>query len=195
MKKDLEAMLPPLRAFARSLCGNPTLADDLVQQTLLSAWANRDSFTPGTNLRAWLFRILRNHFYSGLRKDKRLVEDVDGAIAARQSSPPAQEPAVELDELDQALRRLSAGQREAVVLVGGAGCSYEEAAAIAGTAVGTIKSRVARARARLSELLGEDEIDITQVRPAPRRTLSDRRAGSHDVMELRPATKLVARSR
>lgn len=157
MKDDLLEMLPSLRAFARSLCRNADDADDLVQQTLLSAWAHRDSFTPGTNLRAWLFRILRNHFYSRLRKDKRLVPDPEGKAAATLTSPAAQEKSVEVSDLSAAMSRLAPEQREALILVAAEGCSYEEAATIAGCAVGTIKSRVNRARARLHDMLEIEE--------------------------------------
>lgn len=152
--KDLADALPALRAFARSLVRDACLADDLVQETLLKAWKARDRYTPGTNLRAWLFTILRNDYYSRLRKRRREVQDADGAHAARLAVAPSQEHTLALSDLAEALAALPSEQREAVVLVGAAGLSYEEAAEICGVAVGTIKSRVNRGRNRLAELLG-----------------------------------------
>ncbi|MEO1687024.1 MAG: sigma-70 family RNA polymerase sigma factor [Pseudomonadota bacterium] len=143
-----------LRAFARTLSRNAAQADDLVQETLLKAWANRDRYQEGTNLRAWLFTILRNTFYSHFRKKRREVEDVDGAHAERLAEAPTQEHALALQDFRRALEELPEDQREALVLVGAAGLSYEEAAEVANAAVGTIKSRVSRARAALSERLG-----------------------------------------
>lgn len=147
------AATPNLRAFAYSLCGNPDRADDLVQETLTRAIAKIDHFTPGTNLNAWLFTILRNHFRSEYRKRRREVEDVDGKYADQMVSRPAQIGRIEFQELRDALATLPYSQREALILVGASGFSYEEAAAISGCAVGTIKSRVNRARARLAELM------------------------------------------
>jgi RNA polymerase sigma-70 factor (ECF subfamily) len=156
--KDVrEAMLsavPNLRAFAISLCGNVDRANDLVQETLLRAWSHLDSFEPGTNMSAWLFTILRNHFRSEFRKRKREVEDADGSYANSLTTPEEQTSHIEFGELREALLKLSADQREALVLIGASGFSYEEAANICGCAVGTIKSRVNRARIRLAELLG-----------------------------------------
>ncbi|MGD9536855.1 MAG: sigma-70 family RNA polymerase sigma factor [Alphaproteobacteria bacterium] len=148
-KTELLKQLPALRAFARSLCGDAARADDLTQDTLLKAWANKQSFTPGTNMKAWLFTILRNGFYSELRRHKRDVEDPDGAYANSLSVPAAQQDHLELRDLRRALALLPAEQREALILVGASGCSYEEAAVICGCAVGTIKSRVSRARRTL----------------------------------------------
>ncbi len=150
---QLGAEIPALRAFARSLARDATAADDLVQEALLKAWSNRDRFDPGTNLRAWLFTILRNTFYSAWRKRRREVEDADGAHAARLASAPSQDHHMAFRDFEGALATLPPSQREALVLVGAAGMSCEEAAAVCGVAVGTIKSRVSRARARLSELL------------------------------------------
>jgi RNA polymerase sigma-70 factor (ECF subfamily) len=153
MKQDLLAAVPALRAFAMSLSGNPDRADDLVQETLLKAWANRTSFTPGTNVSAWLFTILRNVFYSEHRKRRREVEDADGQMASRLATHPAQDGHMDLVDFREALQKLLPDQREALILIGGSGLSYEEAAEICGCAVGTIKSRVNRARNRLAELL------------------------------------------
>jgi RNA polymerase sigma-70 factor, ECF subfamily len=153
MKSDLIKLLPNLRAFAISLCGNDVEADDIVQETLIKAWTHQDKFQPGTNLRAWLFTILRNTYFSRFRKRRREVEDVDGARAATLFEPPIQDFHIELAELRHALALLPPDQREALLQVGALGLSYEEAAAIIGCPVGTIKSRVNRARSKLCELL------------------------------------------
>src|SRR3979490_2801976 len=150
------AAVPSCRAFAISLCGNVDRADDLVQETLLRAMANVDSFQPGTNMSAWLFTILRNLFRSEYRKRRREVEDVDGSYAESLKSHPEQEGRMEMREFRTALAKLPQDQREALILVGAAGFSYEEAAAICECAVGTIKSRVNRARTRLAERLAID---------------------------------------
>ena len=157
-----DAMLgavPSLRAFAISLSGNVDRADDLVQETLLRAMANIDSFQPGTNMSAWLFTILRNLFRSEYRKRRREVEDSDGSYAESLKSHPEQHSRVEFEEFRTALAKLPPDQREALILVGASGFSYEEAAAICECAVGTIKSRVNRARTRLAELLAIDSAD------------------------------------
>jgi RNA polymerase sigma-70 factor, ECF subfamily len=153
------AAIPSLRAFAISLSGNVDRADDLVQETLLRAIANIHSFQPGSQMSAWLFAILRNQFRSEYRKRRREVEDADGGYVDSLRSPPEQPSRMELGEFRAALARLPLNQREALLLVGAAGFSYEEAAAISESALGTIKSRVNRARARLSELLAIDGAD------------------------------------
>ncbi|MEO0820977.1 MAG: sigma-70 family RNA polymerase sigma factor [Pseudomonadota bacterium] len=149
--------LPSLRAFARSLTTGTAQADDLVQETVLKAWSNRDKFAPGTNLRAWLFTILRNTHYSEMRKRRREVEDVDGALTASLAQAPAQMGQMDLRDFQRAFAELPVDQREALVLVGAIGSSYEEAAEICGCAVGTVKSRVNRARKRLATLLQHNE--------------------------------------
>jgi len=156
MKADLIAVIPNLRAFAVSLCGNPDRADDLVQETLVKAWSNLGSFVEGTNLPAWLFTILRNIYYSEYRKRRREVADSDGAIAAKLASAPSQNGHMDLLDFQAALQELPTDQREALILIGASGLSYEEAAQICGCAVGTMKSRVNRARNRLTELLAID---------------------------------------
>ena len=153
------AAVPSLRAFAISLCGNVDRADDLVQETLLRAMANIHSFQPGTNMSAWLFTILRNLFRSEYRKRRREVEDTDGSYAETLKSHPEQHSRVEFEEFRVALAKLPPDQREALILVGASGFSYEEAAAICNCAVGTIKSRVNRARTRLSQLLSINGAD------------------------------------
>jgi RNA polymerase sigma-70 factor (ECF subfamily) len=153
------AAVPSLRAFAISLCGNVDRADDLVQETLLRALANINSFEPGTNMSAWLFTILRNHFRSEYRKRRREVEDGDGSYADSLKSHPEQHGRVEFEEFRTALSKLPSDQREALILVGASGFSYEEAAKICGCAVGTIKSRVNRARTRLAEIMAIESVD------------------------------------
>ena len=146
VRETMLAAVPSLRAFAISLCGNVDRADDLVQEALLRALANLSSFQPGTNMSAWLFTILRNLFRSEYRKRRREVEDVDGSYADQLTSLPEQTGRLELDEFREALNLLPPEQRKSLILVGATGFSYEEAAHICGCAVGTIKSRVNRAR-------------------------------------------------
>ena len=154
MRDLLLGAIPSLRAFAFSLTYDLDRSDDLVQDTLVRAWTKSDSFRRGTNLTAWLFTILRNLFYSEQRKRKREVEDADGLIAEGLASLPEQEVRVEMREFREALDLLPYAQREALILVGAQSFTYEEAAEICGVAVGTIKSRVSRARVRLIESLG-----------------------------------------
>lgn len=149
----MTGFLPSLRAFAFSLSRNSADADDLVQETLTKAWAHRERFEPGSNLRAWLFTILRNSWYTGAAKRRREVPDEEGRYAAGLTAEPSQEWTAELTSLQAALNALLPEHREAIVMVGAAGLSYQEAADIAGCAVGTIKSRVNRARHRLAVLL------------------------------------------
>ena len=146
-------MLPVLRRFALSLTRSADKADDLVQETLVKAWDKQASFQPGTNLKAWVFTILRNEFYSQMRKRGREVQDSDGIITARLAVHPSQQGSMDLDDFRAALETLPEDQREAIILIGASGFSYEEAAEICGCAVGTIKSRVSRARGRLQEIL------------------------------------------
>ncbi|MCK5749373.1 MAG: sigma-70 family RNA polymerase sigma factor [Oricola sp.] len=152
-KDGLLAAIPNLRAFALSLCGTADKADDLVQETLVRAWDKQASFQPGTNLRAWLFTILRNEFYSQMRKRGREVSDADGALTVAMATHPEQAGKLDMQDFQVALAKLPDDQREAIILIGATGLSYEEASEICGCAVGTVKSRVSRARARLSELL------------------------------------------
>jgi RNA polymerase sigma factor (sigma-70 family) len=152
--QDLIEMLPGLRAFAMSLIPNEARADDLVQETLLKAWAKQEQFVPGSNLKAWLCTILRNHFYTEIRKRKREVEDADGAMAAQMIAPAAQEHGSDLRTVWQHIGRLPPLQREALLLIGAQGLTYEAAAEVMGCEVGTVKSRVSRARTLLAERLG-----------------------------------------
>lgn len=158
-KTALIAELPSLRAFAISLTGSPDRADDLVQETVMKAWSAHHSFIEGTSLRAWLFTIMRNTFFSQCRKSRREVQDSEGTAAARLVSPPAQQGHVDFADFLEALKELGPDQREALILIGASGFSYEEAAQIVGCAVGTLKSRVNRARQRLMQSLSIDSLD------------------------------------
>jgi RNA polymerase sigma-70 factor (ECF subfamily) len=159
IREAILAAVPSLRAFAISLVHDPQRADDLVQDTIVRAWTAIDRFEPGTNLNAWLFTILRNLFYSEFRKKTREVEDSEGTYAATLRTAPDQQSHLDYEDMRAALAKVPHDQREALLLVTAEGLSYEEAAAICGTAVGTIKSRVNRARQRLAELLGHDQVE------------------------------------
>ena len=150
---DMVALVPQLHTFARSLCRDGVRADDLVQEALMRAINNIQRFKPGTNLKAWLFTIVRNEHYSQLRRSKFEAHGVDIELLPEPSVPPDHDGKLELRDLNRALASLSPGQRTALILVSVSGFSYEEAAEICGCAVGTIKSRVARARETLLELL------------------------------------------
>lgn len=155
-RAELTGVLPHLRAFARGLCGRPDYADDLVQETMLKAWAARDSFQPGTSIRSWTFVILRNVYLSEARRN-RFRGDYDPDMAEKLLSQPAgQEDGLHMGDLRSAMMQLSPERREALLLVGAGGFSYEEAADIAECAVGTMKSRVARARRSLEDMLGAE---------------------------------------
>ena len=164
-KRELTAVVPHLRAFARGLCGRPDMADDLVQETLLKAWAAQDRFEPGTSMRAWTFVILRNAYLTDMRRNRFRGEYDEGVAERILTAPAGQEEPIHLSDLHRALLTLQPERREALLLVGAGGFSYEEAAEICGCAVGTIKSRVGRARAALSEMLANGNI--------PRRSTDD----------------------
>lgn len=149
--------IPALRAFGRSLTGDADRADDLVQETLVKAWRNQDSYQPGTNIRAWLHTILRNEFYTQMRKRRREVEDANDQHSRGVAVAGGQEDHLNMADMRLALEQLPEDQREAIILVGASGFSYQEAAAICGVAVGTVKSRVSRAREKLAILLGDGE--------------------------------------
>ncbi|MEW4468525.1 sigma-70 family RNA polymerase sigma factor [Parasphingorhabdus sp. JC815] len=154
-KHQLSEAIPHLRAFGRSLSGNLDVADDLVQDTLLKAWRARDRFVAGTSMKAWTFVILRNTYFSNMRR-KKFTADYDEIVAERVLSAPApQQDPLHLADLQRALMEISEDQREAVILVGAGGYSYEEAAEIAGCATGTMKSRVSRARKALEGILSD----------------------------------------
>jgi RNA polymerase sigma-70 factor, ECF subfamily len=171
LSEPLIKAVPNLRAFAISLCGDVDRADDLVQETLVKAWNNLSSFEQGTNLKAWLFTILRNTYFSECRKLRREVKDPDGELAAKLSVRPEQHGHMDLVDFNAALARLSDDQREALILVGAEGFSYEEVAAICSCAVGTVKSRVNRARVRLADLLQVEGPDGVQPEEAAARPM------------------------
>ncbi len=163
-RDELIEHLPAMRAFALSLTRNAAHADDLVQDTIVKAWSNFDKFQTGTNLRAWLFTILRNTFYSNRRKARREVEDVDGVFAAGLAEKPSHDGRLQMKDFIDAFGKIPVEQREALLLVGASGFSYEEAAETCGVAVGTIKSRANRARRALVDLLGlqdDEELEMT----------------------------------
>ena len=154
----LEA-LPNLRAYAISLTGNPDRADDCVQSAILKALKSRERFEAGTNMRAWLFTILRNSVFSEHRKRRREVQDTDGSYAAQLVSAPDQNVKLDLQDVQAALAMLRSEQREALVLVALEGLSYDQVAEITGVAIGTVKSRISRARQHLAELMGIETAD------------------------------------
>jgi len=156
-RNDLTALIPHLRAFSRSLCGNATLADDVAQDALLKAWNARERFRPGSNLKAWTFTILRNQFYSIKRRSWRATSLEPEVAEQTIVSVSNQDDGVRLNELRSALDRLSDDQREAIILVGATGMSYEEAAEVCECATGTIKSRVSRARKTLQSIMDEGD--------------------------------------
>ncbi|WP_304175235.1 sigma-70 family RNA polymerase sigma factor [Phenylobacterium aquaticum] len=174
-KRELVGLIPHLRAFARTLTGNPTAADDLAQDAMMKAWDARASYQMGTNMKAWTFMILRNQFYSEKRRAWRQVQ-LDQESAER-TLVAIDDPAspLALDELRLGLAMLPAEQREALVLVGAGGFAYEEAADICGVAVGTVKSRVSRARRALHAILedGSYERDGAPAGDAMRAILAD----------------------
>ncbi|WP_085340822.1 sigma-70 family RNA polymerase sigma factor [Aquidulcibacter paucihalophilus] len=161
----LVLVIPPLRAFARGLCGRADLADDLAQEALAKAWAARASYLPNTNFKAWIFTILRNHYYSWCRKQRRVAPWDPDAADKLLVCEPAQQGHMALAELAAGLQSLPAQQREALILVGAGGFAYEEAAQIIGCAVGTVKSRVARGRAFLRDFVDDRQRDLSQPRP------------------------------
>jgi RNA polymerase sigma-70 factor (ECF subfamily) len=154
-KDQLAVVIPHLRAFGRSLSGSRDLADDLVQETLLKAWAARARFQAGTNMRAWTFIILRNLFLSQMRRSRFKGEWDDFTADKLLAMPAGQDRQIDLADLQRGLMQLPQAQREALILVGAGGFAYEEAASICDCAVGTIKSRVARGRAALEIILNE----------------------------------------
>lgn len=162
-RDELVEHLPALRAFALSLTRNRATADDMMQDAVLKAWTNMDKFQPGTNMRAWLFTILRNNFYSSRRKLNREVADVDNVFSDTLSVKPDHDGRLQMMDFKSALNELPDEQREALILVGASGFSYEDAADMCGVKTGTIKSRVNRARARLAELLHLDEDDALEL--------------------------------
>ena len=164
-KAQLAAVIPQLRAFGRSLSGNRDFGDDLVQETLLKAWAARDRYEAGSNLRAWTFIILRNLFLSQMRRNRFRGEWDDVVAEKILSAPAGQDKHVELGDLHRGLLYLPESQREALILVGAGGFSYDEAAEICGVAVGTIKSRVARGRVALEAVMMGNDLPSRRTDP------------------------------
>lgn len=163
-REEIVEHIKTLRAFALSLTRNPAIADDMVQDTVEKAWTNIDKFQQGTNMRAWLFTILRNTYYSNRRRAKREVADPEGALVEQLSEKPAHDGRLQMADFRQAFAQLPDEQREVLLLVGASGFSYEEAANMCGVKVGTIKSRINRGRARLSELMDvndEEPMELT----------------------------------
>ena len=163
IKRELVAHMKVLRAFAISLTRDGARADDLVQETVMKAWANIHSYKPGTNMRAWLFTILRNSFYSERRKARREVADEDGEIAEGVATKPDHDGRLHFGDFRAAFQQLPVEQREVLVLVGALHHSYEDAAEMCGVRVGTIKSRLNRGRARLAEIMGIDDSEALEL--------------------------------
>lgn len=155
-KAELLSALPHLRAFARGLCGRPDFADDLVQETAIKAWTARERFTPGTSMRAWTFTILRNHYLDELRRNRPQADYDPEAMERLLVMEADQEAPLHVSDVQRALQKLSPERRESLLLVGAGGLTYEEAAQISQCALGTMKSRVARARAELARILEGD---------------------------------------
>jgi len=174
-KRELVKLIPHLRAFARTLAGEPAGADDLAQDAMMKAWDARASFQMGTNMKAWTFMILRNQFYSEKRRSWRQSQLDQEAAERTLVAVDDPEAPVALDELRMSLAMLPAEQREALVLVGAGGFAYEEAAEICNCAVGTVKSRVSRARRALHAILddGSYERDGGAAGDAMRSILAD----------------------
>lgn len=169
-RDQLVAIIPSLRAFARGLCGTRDMADDMVQDAMTRAWAARQSYAAGSNFRAWMFMILRNHYYTTLRKNARMVS-WDPEVAERVLvAGPTQQDGLNVLDVQKALQKLPAEQREVLLLIGANGVSYEEAADIMGCAIGTIKSRLARGRVALTALIDgptyKDEPSEKRPRPS-----------------------------
>ncbi len=173
--QQMVAQIPYLRAFAISLSGSYSVADDLVQDTLVKAWSHADSFEPGTNFRAWLVTILRNTYFSQYRKRSREVQDSDNLLAEQIPVKGGQESNVTMHDVQKALNKLAPEHREILLMIGITELSYEEAAQVCNIAVGTVKSRLNRARAKLAEHLGlsgvhEIDYDPTMTGLAARRS-------------------------
>ena len=153
-RSEVVELIPALRAFARTFCQRPEEADDLVQETLTKALANLDKFEPGTRLKSWLFTIMRNTFCTRFKKSSRETVGLPEAVTAKLTTEASQEWSVQAEEVRRALNRLPEHHREMLVLIVMLGERYEDAAEICGCAVGTIKSRINRARNKLQEILG-----------------------------------------
>lgn len=166
-REQMVALIPSLRAFARGLCGNRDLADDLAQEAMARAWAARESYTPGTNFRAWMYMILRNQFYTTIRKNARMTSWDPEAAERLLVAPATQHVGIDLADVERALGKLPVEQREMLMLVAAGGMSYEEAAEVTGCALGTVKSRIARGRAALAKLIDGAEHSDENDAPVP----------------------------
>ena len=188
-KEELTQVVPHLRAFARGLCGRADMADDLVQETMLKAWAAQQRFEPGTSMRAWTFVILRNAYLTDMRRNRFRGEYDEGVAERILTAPAGQEEPIHLSDMHRALLTLPPERREALLLVGAGGFSYEEAAEICGCAIGTSKSRVGRARAALTSMLTDGDI--------PKRHIDDEgahRAILEELDEVAAGNGIAARS-
>lgn len=159
-KKDMVALIPSLRAFARGLCRDREFADDLAQEAMMRAWAGRATYTPGTNFRAWMFQILRHQFYNSIRKNAMTTVWDPEAAERLLVQDPTQEHRIHIEDVNRALHKLPIQQREMLLLIAGAGMKYEDAALIAGCTIGTVKSRLNRARISIRAI-----VDGTQQSP------------------------------
>lgn len=151
--RDMTASLPALHSFARSLCRQGDMAEDLVQETMVRAWSSRHTFLPGSNFRPWLFTILRNQFYNAMRKQARTVTWEPEAAERLLVQEPEQEARIHLEDVERALSQLPDNQREMLLLIAGAGMTYEEAAVAADCKLGTVKSRINRGRAAIRMII------------------------------------------
>jgi RNA polymerase sigma-70 factor, ECF subfamily len=193
-RDQLVALLPSLRAFSRGLCGHREMADDLAQDTMMRAWAARESYTQGSNFRAWMFMIMRNQFYTTIRKNARSTS-LDPEVAERVLVvAPAQQNGINVEDVAKALQKLPAEQREVLLLIGANGLSYEEAADVIGCAIGTVKSRLARGRTALAALI-DGPSDDSLFHSPPQRTTpgkgQDAPRAIGDVLREPPAAKVA----
>lgn len=197
-RDQLVALLPSLRAFARGLCGHREMADDLAQDTMMRAWAARESYTQGTNFRAWMFMIMRNQFYTTVRKNSRMTS-LDPEVAERVLVvAPAQQNGINVDDVAKALQKLPAEQREVLLLIGANGLSYEEAADVIGCAIGTVKSRLARGRTALATLIDGPADDALFDSPPQRATVGkgqDAARAFNDILREQPTGTLASTPR
>ena len=197
-RDQLVGLLPSLRAFSRGLCGHREMADDLAQDTMMRAWAARESYTQGTNFRAWMFMIMRNQFYTTIRKNSRMTS-LDPEVAERVLVvAAAQQNGINVDDVAKALQKLPAEQREVLLLIGANGMSYEEAAEVIGCAMGTVKSRLARGRTALATLIDGPADDALFDSPTQRAKLGvgqDAARIISEVLHEPPNTKLASVTR
>ncbi|MFO1239742.1 MAG: sigma-70 family RNA polymerase sigma factor [Sphingomonadaceae bacterium] len=196
-RDQLVDLLPSLRAFSRGLCGHREMADDLAQDTVMRAWAARASYLQGSNFRAWMFMIMRNQFYTTIRKNARMTS-LDPEVAERVLVvAPAQQDGLNVEDVAKALQKLPAEQREVLLLIGANGLSYEEAAEVTGCAMGTIKSRLARGRTALAALIDGpvDEAGPSSPKPEAKVGKGQEAARVFDDVLREPPERKIAASR